>query len=434
MFEVSKSFGTRFPLLRYLWNFRTILETQKTAAPTYRRKEQISILFSFLFLLPEIKTMLIPDHHTTKLGSKDYVFQVNKWPFSITCNPALPVITECFIDLALVKDMKITLKKLECRNISYAGYATKLVGSISQTVQVVRDGVANGTMHLKAKVVRNLTNLYGVDCIASKKLYTLLTDDNSAADLSLCSEASKHSSHVLTDESADDLIYDVDDTPRTTRRKRKNRFQVCNFSFTSSMRSSPDRNSIRKSSNPSQLSSAHANLIHPLLGQPTSEGGDFPAKPSPSYYTPAQALKTYQNPPEPKIKPIPPTKSKPQAPLQLQNLIFCGLKPPCPCVDQCRPPQLQLLPPYYPVYVPVHQVPCGPDCGCHHVHGDNQPPPNPRLCQCDPPRLDPEPITGTIQIPNDDPPLPPDFEPCGHYCLYQECGCLRRYEGRDWIS
>ena len=103
--------------------------------------------------------MLTPDHHTTKLGSKDFVFQVNKWPFSITCNPALPTITECFIDLALVKDMRISLKKVECRNISYGGLQTKLVGSISQTVQVVYDGVASGTMNLMAKVLRNLSNL-----------------------------------------------------------------------------------------------------------------------------------------------------------------------------------------------------------------------------------------------------------------------------------
>ena len=103
--------------------------------------------------------MKIPDHHTSKLGSKDFVFQVNKWPFAITCNPQLPTISESYIDLALVKDMRIAMKKLECRNISYGGLATKVVGSISQTVQVVYHGVASGTMHLKAKVLRNLSNL-----------------------------------------------------------------------------------------------------------------------------------------------------------------------------------------------------------------------------------------------------------------------------------
>ena len=125
--------------------------------------------------------MRAPDHHTSKLGSKDFVFQVNKWPFSITCNPLLPKTTESFIDLALVKDMKIPMKKVECRKISYGGYETKLVGSISQTIQVVYDGVASGTMHLKAKVIRHLSNLYGVDCIAGLNLYKNLIRSESVA-------------------------------------------------------------------------------------------------------------------------------------------------------------------------------------------------------------------------------------------------------------
>ena len=32
------------------------------------------------------------------------------------------------------------------------------------------------------------------------------------------------------------------------------------------------------------------------------------------------------------------------------------------------------------------------------------------------------------------PALPPNFTPCGNYCVYEECECLRRYDGRDWAS
>ena len=64
-----------------------------------------------------------------------------------------------------------------CRNVSYAGYSTKVVGSISQTVQVVYICVASGTMHLKAKIIRNLTNFFGIYCIAGKKLYNLRTNN-----------------------------------------------------------------------------------------------------------------------------------------------------------------------------------------------------------------------------------------------------------------
>jgi len=377
--------------------------------------------------------MLTPDYHSTKLGSKDFVFQVNKWPFSITCNPALPTITECFIDLALVKDMRISMKKVECRNISYAGYATKLVGSISQSVQVVRDGVANGTMHLKAKVIRNLTNLYGVDCIASKKLYKQLADAaSSAVDVSLSSEASEAANDVPTDDSADDVTYDVCDSPETFRRKRKNRFRVMNLPLPSSAESSPERNHTRKTSTSptAQVQSSPSYLNSASQGPPAPEGGSG----TPSHLTPAEALKTYLNPPVSPTKPIPPPKPKSQAPLQLQNLIFCGLKPPCPCVDKCRPPQLQILPPHYPVYLPTDQLPCGQDCGSHHAHGDNLHPPDSRLCPCDPPRLDPGSAFHCQVVSYDEPPLPPDFQPCGLHCAYEDCGCLRQYDGRDWMS
>ena len=105
-----------------------------------------------------------------------------------------------------------------CRNVSYAGYSTKVVGSISQTVQVVYNCVASGTMHLKAKDIRNLTNLFGVYCIAGKKRYNLLTDNFKADDTS---ETSEHVLDNSSDDSADDIVQNGDDTPRTERRNRK---------------------------------------------------------------------------------------------------------------------------------------------------------------------------------------------------------------------
>ena len=256
--------------------------------------------------------MLIPDHHTTKLGSKDFVFQVNKWPFSITCNPALPVITECYIDLALVKDMKIAVKKIECRHISYAGYSTKLVGSISQTVQVVYDGLPSGTMHLKAKVVRNLSTIYGVDCIASKKLYQTLTDNSSQENAYDVSEASSDASEDLEfceEDSVDDMCHNADDTPKSKRRKRRRRYQVCNFSFTSSMMSTPERDrntspiQTQVLNNLSSLKSKPAGQLQPDEGHPFASKTNDGANPIPSYFTPAQAMQTYLNPSQPNPTP-----------------------------------------------------------------------------------------------------------------------------------
>jgi len=432
--------------------------------------------------------MKIPDHHTTKLGSKDFVFQVNKWPFAITCNPLLPTITESFIDLALVKDMKINVKKLECRTISYGGLTTKVVGSISQTVQVVYNGVSSGTMHLKAKVIRNLTNLYGVDCIASQKLYKLLTGAASDLDSSVASLMSSSASIAMeeseedmasndeVDSSVEELVYNAEDSPRTRKRKRRNRFQVANLSFTGSMLSSPPSpRSSTPTPNPSQVPNSKTNLTSPSPGHPPVD-------------------QTRQEPPP-----------QPQNPtLRLSDLILCGHAPPCSCVETLRDQQLQLLPPVYPVYLPVDHQPCSPACVSHHVHGDHLHPPDPAICACDPPRvqpgyvrgrdvhlqyvpfaLPPEDSTKTETMPdtaiavqsvasskltcldcgehedvcqgncpesqmfqhissvghlhhgggNDDaPPLPPDFQPCGIFCGYQICQCLRNYEGRDWAS
>ena len=390
--------------------------------------------------------------------------------------------------------MKISVKKLECRTISYGGLTTKVVGSISQTVQVIYNGVSSGTMHLKAKVIRNLTNLYGVDCIAGQKLYKSLTMAASTLDSSVTSvvssaasrrsiedsiddTASNDTTNEDTDGSTEELIYDAEDTPRTRKRKRRNRFQVANLSFTGSMFSSPPSSprSSTPTPEPTQVQHSKTNLTS------SSPGNTVPCR-------------TRQEPPPHLQNP----------PLMLVDLILCGHAPPCSCVEALRAQQLQLLPPHYPVYLPVGHQPCGHACASHHVHGDHLHPPDPSLCACDPPRLLPgyvrgrdiplqdvplapppeaRPKTETLSDTttavqsvasskytcvdcgeqfstcqgncpesrvfqhissvgdphhggghDDAPPLPPDFRPCGNYCGYQICQCLRNYEGRDWTS
>jgi len=388
--------------------------------------------------------MKIPDHHTTKLGSRDFVFQVNKWPFSITCNPLLPKITESFIDLALVKDMKISMKKVECRNISYGGLQTKLVGSISQTIQVVYDGVASGTMHLKAKVIRNLSNLYGVDCIAGQKLYKLLTRPDSVSDLENASHTGNsdaemseaevseaEESETPTEHSSDDIIFNGDDTPQTRRRKRRKRFSIANLSFTSSMNSppsSPRASSPIPSPKPTQVQNPIFKSNSLTTGKTAQPSTMTAVPPKPSTVKLRQAI------------PIPtPTPSLPDAPCQLQDLIFCGHHQPCPCLDILRIQQLHLLPPFYPVYLPVGHQPCCQDCGSHRVHKDNLHPPNPTICPCSPPRLSQtlsshSQAVQLVPAQHEEPPLPADFVPCGNRCQYELCECLRYYEGRDWDS
>ena len=366
--------------------------------------------------------MLVPDHQTSKLGSKDFVFQVNKWPFSITCNPLLPSITESYIDLALVKDMKIPIKKVECRTISYGGLQTKLVGSISQTVQVVYDGAPSGTMHLKAKVIRHLSNLYGVDCIAGHKLYKTLACSESTPEVSNTSVANSEESNeeledLSLDDSANELMLDFDDSPKTRKRKRRNRYMACNMSFTSSLASTP-LSSIRSSSPVSQVQPTNPNLMTLPSGNPP------PERSNPKFQD-----QDGQDPPPP----------LPDAHVMLHELILCGKHQPCPCLPSLRSQQCGLLPPHYPVYLPVGHQPCSQACGAHHVHGDNLHPPDPSMCPCNPPRLQPTSIANlhyqATNVPIDDEsPLPQDFLPCGHYCAYESCECLRQYDGRDFAS
>ena len=387
-------------------------------AISYKQEKSPQILFP---LSRPSTRMLVPDHQTSKLGSKDFVFQVNKWPFSITCNPLLPSITESYIDLALVKDMKIPIKKVECRSISYGGLQTKLVGSISQTVQVVYDGVPSGTMHLKAKVIRHLSNLYGIDCIAGKKLYNTLASSQRTSEAADNSVANSDVTNAVPseeesfDDSFNELIFNVDDSPKTWKRKRRNRCMAANMSFSSSLASTPLSSS--RTSSPDPMKENFPQV------QPTSPN--------------LMSLSSGNPPPErPRLQdqdgqdPSPPP---PSAHVMLHELVLCGNYQPCPCLPLLRGQQCGLLPPHYPVYLPVGHQPCSQDCGAHHVHGDNLHPPNPSLCPCSPPRLQPSGYVGHVPI-EDEPPLPQGFQPCGYYCAYDSCECLRQYDGRDFAS
>ena len=127
----------------------------------------------------------------------------------------------------------------------------------------------------------------------------------------------------------------------------------------------------------------------------------------------------------------------PSGHVMLHELVFCGKYQPCRCLPSLRAQQHGLLPPHYPVYLPVGHQPCSLDCGAHRVHGDNVHPRNPDLCPCSPPRLQPSVASLHYRadpVPTDEPALPQDFQPCGYYCGYESCQCLRQYSGRDFAS
>ena len=191
-------------------------------------------------------------------------------------------------------------------------------------------------------------------------------------------------------------MFDTDDTPQTRRRKGRKRCTLANVSFTNSMKSPPQ--SSPRSSTPK--------LVQRDLVQQRQD-------PLPPLCQKSQHMAQVQNqnPSNTSICPGP------------ENLIFCGLKPPYPCLNQLRLAQHRILPPYWPVYLPVGRPPCSQDCGSHYVHEDNLPILTPTSAHVTHPDL----ALPLLAV-------PPSTSLKHNYCSYEDCGCLRQYEGCDWAS
>ena len=151
-------------------------------------------------------------HAVDKHGTRDFVLQCHKRPFAMTVSPLLPKSPENLIDLELVEFLNIPIKKIEARRFSFAGIETRIVGHVSQTVQCVVNGKIKGTTHLKAAVVRHLTSLYNMDCIAGGKTCQQLL---SADDFSVKSSVITCSSDGEVSDNSDDEQPVDDDQPVT---------------------------------------------------------------------------------------------------------------------------------------------------------------------------------------------------------------------------
>ena len=117
--------------------------------------------------------MVITDKVNSQNGA-DFTFVCGKVPFAMSCSSDLPHRNFNAIDLDLVNKMKIPLKNIRVTRMSLLGHDLRCVGVISQTVQCVVDGKISGTIHLYAKVIRDLYNSISVDCLASRRTYSRL--------------------------------------------------------------------------------------------------------------------------------------------------------------------------------------------------------------------------------------------------------------------
>ena len=121
--------------------------------------------------------MVITDKVVTQNGA-DFTFVCGKVPFAVSCSTNLPHKDFNMIDLDLINKMKIPLKNIRVTRITVQGNDLRCVGVISQTIQCVVGGKISGTIHLYAKVVRDLYNSMSTDCLASRKTFFRLMGED----------------------------------------------------------------------------------------------------------------------------------------------------------------------------------------------------------------------------------------------------------------
>jgi len=124
-----------------------------------------------------IYKMFITESVPVENGS-DYSFVCKKVPFAITCSQDFLNYGCNLIDLDLVNKMKLNLRNIKVCRMEILGQNMRSVGIIKQTLQCVKDGKVNGNIHLTAKVVRDLSTIFNVDCVASPNTFSRLTGRN----------------------------------------------------------------------------------------------------------------------------------------------------------------------------------------------------------------------------------------------------------------
>jgi len=118
--------------------------------------------------------MIITDKVQVENGA-DYSFVCKKIPFAISCSTDF-VNKGCnLIDLDLVNKMQLKLRDIKVCRMTIQGQNMRSVGYVKQSIQCVQAGKIVGTVHLTAKVIRDLYNVFNMDCVASVNTYTRLT-------------------------------------------------------------------------------------------------------------------------------------------------------------------------------------------------------------------------------------------------------------------
>ena len=165
----------------------------------------------------------ITDKVPVKNGA-DYTFVCSRIPFAVSCSSILPHGEYNLIDLDLVLKLKIPLQRIRVERYSIMGETMRAVGYVSQTVQCVRQGRVSGTIHIQAKVIRDLYSLYDVDCIASTKTYSHLVGKEPAKppdDLNLDLADDEGDKIALADDGGDKIAHVDDEEDKIEKEKNR---------------------------------------------------------------------------------------------------------------------------------------------------------------------------------------------------------------------
>ena len=105
---------------------------------------------------------------------REFVVAIKGRPFSMLSSQKLSVPSTSLIDYKLVRDLDLKMDDLQCSKFTFGGQKFRILGKISQTIQTIKNGTTNGTIHLRASVVENLSEVFDSHSIAGKKMTEML--------------------------------------------------------------------------------------------------------------------------------------------------------------------------------------------------------------------------------------------------------------------
>ena len=114
-------------------------------------------------------------------GGQKFNFVCSKRTFSMLVSPYFNKYNENLICEEIALKMGLSIIDRNCETLSIRGMKTEAVGYIKTTVQCLKNGFQNGTIYLKARVVKNFYKLFGSDGLCSEHFRNKLSPSTKAA-------------------------------------------------------------------------------------------------------------------------------------------------------------------------------------------------------------------------------------------------------------